>query len=165
MEYVASHNNTKMLQGLPNFSFHEGDISSRESIVGCLNKYKIDAIIHLAANSSVDASFKDPVLFARTNIEGTQIILESAKECGVKKFIYMSSYEAYGRAKPGPNGHIETSALSPVNPYGAGKAAAEMLVMSFGNRDYFDTIIVRSNNVYGPVQYPESTFAILPCFK
>ena len=74
----------------------------------------------------------------------------------------MSSYEAYGATKAGPEGHVETSALSPVNPYGAGKAAAEMLVTAFGNTNAFQTVIVRSNNVYGPNQFPESMWQSSP---
>lgn len=145
-----------MLDDQANFSFFQGDISSPEDITGCLRKHDIDTIIHLAANSSVDASLKDPYSFARTNIHGTQILLENAKTCGVRTFVHMSSYEAYGATKPGPNGHVETEALSPVNPYGAGKAASEMLVTSFGHSNSLQTIIVRANNIYGPNQYPES---------
>lgn len=145
-----------MLEGRPNFSFFQGDITSPDDIARCLRKHDIDTIIHLAANSSVDASFTSPFAFASTNIHGTQVLLESAKSCGVKRFIHMSSYEAYGATKAGPSGHVETSALSPVNPYGAGKAAAEMLVTAFGNTHELETIIVRSNNVYGPNQFPES---------
>lgn len=161
LEYGASLNNSKMLNKQSNFSFFQGDISSKEDIVSCLRKHDIDTIIHLAANSSVDASLNDPFSFSRVNIIGTQILLESAKLCGCKKFIFMSSYEAYGKAKPGDKGQIETNALSPVNNYGAGKAAAEMLVTSFGNCNHFQTIIVRSNNIYGPNQYPESTLYFL----
>ena len=68
----------------------------------------------------------------------------------------MSSYEAYGATKAGPNGHQESEALSPMNPYGAGKAAAEMLVNAFGNSSTLNTMIVRANNIYGPNQFPDS---------
>ena len=68
----------------------------------------------------------------------------------------MSSYEAYGASKAGPEGHKEEEALSPMNPYGAGKAAAEMLVNAFGSSSSLQTIIVRANNIYGPNQFSDS---------
>ncbi len=105
------------------------------------------------------ASFDNPYAFADTNIHGTQVLLESAKAHGVKKFIHMSSYEAYGATKPTTSGYVEDSALSPVNPYGAGKAAAEMLVTA---SNQLQTIIVRSNNIYGRNQYPESKLRSRP---
>lgn len=145
-----------MLNGHPNFSFVEGDITRPEHIEACLRKYKIDTIIHLAALTNVDNSLKNPFGFTASNIHGTQVVLEVAKTCGVKKFIQMSSFEAYGASQPGPNGHHENEPLSPKNPYGAGKAAAEMLVHAFGNSTPMRTIIVRSTNIYGPNQFPDS---------
>ena len=149
-----------MLNSRPNFSFHEGDITSPDDIISCLHQHNIDTIIHLAALSNVDFSLKDPASFAATNIVGTQILLDCAKACGVKKFLQMSSYEAYGATKPGPNGYCETDALLPKNPYGGGKAAAEMLVTAFGHCNTLDTIIVRANNIYGPNQFPDSACSL-----
>lgn len=145
-----------MLDDRANFSFFEGDIISPDDVTKCLREHQIDTVIHLAAQSNVDASFKNPYSFAATNIHGTQVLLECAKSCGVKKFIQMSSYEAYGASKAGPDGHREEDPLSPMNPYGAGKAAAEMLVTAFGNSSPLETIIVRANNIYGPNQFPDS---------
>ena len=127
-----------------------------DDVKACLEEHNIDAIIHLAAQTNVDASIKNPLLFATTNIEGTQVILECAKSSGVKKFIQMSSFEAYGATKPGTNGHREDEVLSPMNPYGAGKAAAEMLVIAAGHSSSLEVMIVRANNVYGPRQFPDS---------
>ena len=151
-----------MLNDHANFAFFEGDITSPDDVMKCLREHHIDTIIHLAAQSSVDASFKNPYSFATTNIHGTQVLLECAKSCGVRKFVQMSSYEAYGASKPGPNGHREQDPLSPMNPYGAGKAAAEMLVTAFGNSSQLETIIVRANNIYGPNQFPDSIFHLPP---
>lgn len=145
-----------MLQGLPNFSFYKGDITSPEDIASCLREHEVDTIIHLAAQSNVDSSFKNPYGFTETNIHGTQVVLEVAKSNNVKKFFQMSSYEAYGATKAGAEGHKEEDPLSPMNPYGAGKAAAEMLVNAFGNSSPLQTIIIRANNIYGPNQFPDS---------
>ena len=156
LEYGASVNNTRMLKTQSNFTFVEGDITSPEEVSACLSKYQIDTVIHLAAQSNVDASFKSPFAFATTNIQGTQVMLECARSCGVKKFIQMSSYEAYGATKPTGEGHREDEPLSPMNPYGAGKAAAEMLVMAVGQSSSMETAIIRANNIYGPNQFPDS---------
>lgn len=115
-----------MLNAHPNFTFVEGDITNPDDIKTCIEKHQIDTIIHLAAQSNVDASFQSPMAFAATNIQGTLVMLESAKLCGVKKFVQMSSYGTYGATKPGSKGHREDEALAPMNPYGAGKAAAEI---------------------------------------
>ena len=127
-----------------------------DDITSCLQLHNIDTIIHLAAQSNVDASLKNPASFAATNIVGTQVMLECAKACNVRKFVQMSSYEVYGATKCGNDGHGEDEALIPMNPYGGGKAAAEMLVTAFGHCNTLETLIVRTNNIYGPNQYPDS---------
>ncbi|KAG7002089.1 dTDP-4-amino-4,6-dideoxygalactose transaminase [Physcia stellaris] len=161
LDYGASLNNTRMLNSQPNFTFYEGDIMSPDDITRCLQLHSIDTIIHLAAQSNVDASLKSPASFAATNIVGTQVMLECAKACNVRKFVQMSSYEVYGATKCGSEGHDEDEALVPMNPYGAGKAAAEMLVTAFGHCNALETLIVRTNNIYGPNQYPDK---IIPKF-
>ncbi|KAL9126724.1 MAG: hypothetical protein Q9217_004269 [Psora testacea] len=161
LDYGASLNNTRMLSTRPNFAFVEGDITSQDDITTCIKKHDIDTIIHLAAQFNVDASFKSPYAFSATNIQGTQVMLECAKICEVRKFIQMSSYEAYGATRSGADGHREEDALAPMNPYGAGKAAAEMLVTAFGHSNALETIIVRANNIYGPNQFPDK---IIPKF-
>lgn len=87
---------------------------------------------------------------------GTHVVLENAHKHGVKRFIHMSSAEVYGAATPGPNGFHESAILSPLNPYGASKAASELLVKLYGNKGGMITNIVRSSNVYGPKQFPDS---------
>ena len=148
--------NTETLNKRPNFSFFEGSITSSEDITSCLHKHKVDTIIHLAAQSSVQASLQDSASVTTTNIVGTQVLLECAKTCGVRRVVLMSSYEVYGATKVGPDGHHEDDALSPLNPYGGSKAAAEMLVTAFGHCNPLETIIVRSGNIYGPHQFPDS---------
>jgi len=145
-----------MLHNYPNFTFVGGDITSPQDIGSCIRKHEIDTVIHLAALSSVENSLKNPFGFTETNIHGTQVVLEVANSNNVKKFIQMSSFEAYGATKPGADGHKEDEPLSPNNSYGAGKAAAEMIVNAFNNSTPLQTIIVRANNIYGPNQFPDS---------
>ena len=165
LEYGASSNNIRTLNPRLNFTFVKGDILNPHDVKSCLEEYQIDAIIHLAAQTNVDASLKNPFAFASTNIEGTQVILECAKQCGVKKFIQMSSFEAYGATKPGVNGHREDESLAPMNPYGAGKAAAEMLVIAAGHSCPLEVMVVRANNIYGPKQFPDSEATPCPSIK
>lgn len=148
-----------MLTSEPNFTFVEGDIMSTADVSECIHRYQIDTIIHLAAQTNVDASFNNPLAFAAANIQGTQIMLGAAQSCGVKRFIQMSSGEVYGSTKPYLDGHREDECLAPMNPYGAGKAAAEMLVIAAANSSELQVNIVRASNMYGPNQFPDSEYS------
>ena len=122
----------------------------------CLQRHNIDTIFHFAAQSHVDLSFGNSYAFTHTNVYGTHVLLESAKKVGIKKFIHISTDEVYGEVRDDADDLLETSILAPTNPYAASKAAAEMLVHSYQKSFKLPVIIVRSNNVYGPHQYPES---------
>ena len=122
----------------------------------CLERYNIDTIFHFAAQSHVDLSFGNSYGFTHTNVYGTHVLLEGAKKVGIKRFIHISTDEVYGEVKDEDDDLLETSILAPTNPYAASKAAAEMLVHSYMKSFKLPVIIVRSNNVYGPHQYPES---------
>jgi dTDP-glucose 4,6-dehydratase len=113
-------------------------------------------VFHFAAQSHVDLSFGNSYGFTHTNVYGTHVLLESAKKVGIKRFIHVSTDEVYGEVKDDDDDLLETSILAPTNPYAASKAAAEMLVHSYQKSFKLPAIIVRSNNVYGPHQYPES---------
>jgi dTDP-glucose 4,6-dehydratase len=91
----------------------------------------------------------------RIDVFGTHVLLEAAKEHGIKLFIHVSTDEVYGEVAPDAADLLETAILAPTNPYAASKAAAEMLVNSYYKSFKLPVIIVRSNNVYGPHQFPE----------
>lgn len=156
LDYAATTLNLQALESNENFHFFRGDITSEEDVSACLSKYKVDTIWHFAAVTHVDNSFGDPYGFAHANIHGCHVLLECSKKLGVRRFLHMSSYEAYGSTEPGPQGHIESERLSPVNPYAASKACGETLVAAYGRSSEIKTYIIRSQNVYGPNQYPES---------
>ncbi|KAF4949929.1 hypothetical protein FGADI_8530 [Fusarium gaditjirri] len=137
----------------------EGFIPSE--VLDCLGRYNIDTVFHFAAQSHVDLSFGNSYSFTETNVYGTHVLLESAKTVGIKWFIHISTDEVYGEVAHGDDDLPEASILSPTNPYAASKAAAEMLVNSYQKSFKLPVIIVRSNNVYGPHQYPEK---IIPKF-
>ena len=158
LDYCSSLNNTAILADRPNFSFYKGDITHPKDVVDCMERHNIDTVLHFAAQSHVDLSFGNSYGFTHTNVYGTHVLLESAKEVGIRRFIHISTDEVYGEVKDDDDELEESSILAPTNPYAASKAAAEMLVHSYQKSFKLPVIIVRSNNVYGPHQYPESKF-------
>ncbi|KAK4172232.1 putative rhamnose biosynthetic enzyme [Triangularia setosa] len=163
LDYCSSLNNTRVLNDRRNFTFHQGDITNPSEVLGCLERYSIDTIFHFAAQSHVDLSFGNSYGFTHTNVYGTHVLLESAKKVGIKRFIHISTDEVYGEVKDDDDDLLETSILAPTNPYAASKAAAEMLVHSYQKSFKLPVIIVRSNNVYGPHQYPEKIIPKFAC--
>ncbi|KAH7230281.1 hypothetical protein B0J15DRAFT_506414 [Fusarium solani] len=161
LDYCASLNNTRALNEKRNFSFYQGDITNPVEVVDCLERYNIDTIFHFAAQSHVDLSFGNSYGFTHTNVYGTHVLLESAKKVGIKRLIHISTDEVYGEVNDDDDDLLEASILAPTNPYAASKAAAEMLVNSYQRSFKLPVIIVRSNNVYGPHQFPEK---IIPKF-
>lgn len=125
-----------------------------------LRKEKIDTVMHFAAQTHVDNSFGNSFTFTESNIMGTHVLLEAAKEAKVKLFIHVSTDEVYGEGSSGEASH-EGSMLEPTNPYAATKAGAEHLVKAYHRSFGMPIIITRGNNVYGPHQYPEK---IIPKF-
>lgn len=148
-----------MLEGRHNFTFFRGDITNSDEVMRCLKLHDIDTIFHFAAQSHVDLSFGNSYGFTRTNVYGTHVLLENAKERGIRRFIHISTDEVYGETDG--EDLCERSILAPTNPYAASKAAAEMLVHAYYKSFKLPIIMVRSNNVYGPHQFPESEWSSL----
>ncbi|KAK1756072.1 hypothetical protein QBC47DRAFT_359794 [Echria macrotheca] len=163
LDYCSSLNNTRVLNDKRNFTFYQGDITNPSEVVDCLERHNVDTIFHFAAQSHVDLSFGNSYGFTHTNVYGTHVLLESAKKVGIKRFIHISTDEVYGEVKDDDDDLLETSILAPTNPYAASKAAAEMLVHSYQKSFKLPAIIVRSNNVYGPHQYPEKIIPKFTC--
>ncbi|KAI8913021.1 dTDP-glucose 4,6-dehydratase [Powellomyces hirtus] len=161
LDYCASTNNVKYVQNKPNYSFIKGDICVKDMVNFVLHEKKIDTILHFAAQTHVDNSFGNSAEFTINNVMGTHVLLEAARVNNIKKFIHISTDEVYGEVEHGGNELTEESLLAPTNPYSATKAAAEMMVGAYQKSFGLPTIITRSNNVYGPYQYPEK---IIPKF-
>ncbi|KAJ5743599.1 hypothetical protein N7533_008469 [Penicillium manginii] len=165
LEYCASFKNFSQVEHLPNFHFIKGDISDQQHVERILKDYHVDAIIHLAAESHVDHSFKDPLAFTAINILGTHCLLETCRKYdSIKRFVYVSTDEVYGPNETELFPFTEEHPLKPTNPYAATKAAAEMIIHSYRKSFQMPTIVTRCNNVFGPYQYPEkliSKFIIL----
>ena len=119
----------------------------------------IDCVIHLAAESHVDNSIGNSLIFSMSNTYGTHVLLEASRLNNVKRFIHVSTDEVYGDIEKGS--FKEDSILNPNNPYSASKAGGEMIARSYYKTYKLPVIIVRGNNVFGPFQYPEK---IIPKF-
>ena len=159
IDYCATLNNTHCLDSSHNFKFVYGDVTNIKDVMRCIKENTIDTIFHFAAQSHVDLSFGNSFEFTKTNVEGTHIMLESAVKNHVKRFIHISTDEVNGEHEGADL--TENSLLKPTNPYAASKAAAEMYVNAYSMSFKLPVVIVRSNNVYGPHQYPEK---IIPKF-
>lgn len=157
LTYCGNPENLSGIDTYPNYQFVQGDICN-ETTVDSLMK-NADAVIHFAAESHVDNSIKDPLIFTKTNVLGTHVLLESAKKHGLKKFLHISTDEVYGSIKEGS--FKETDPLSPSSPYSSSKAAAELIARSFHHTFGLPLLVVRLSNTFGPRQYPEK---LVPLF-
>ncbi|KAL5033041.1 hypothetical protein RTP6_001060 [Batrachochytrium dendrobatidis] len=172
LDYCASLKSLQEVVDYPNYSFIKGDVCSAEFINYLLSEKKIDVILHLAAQSHVDNSFGDSLEFTRNNVYGTHVLLEAARAHKIRRFVHVSTDEVYGEVDHQEPDMNETSILAPSNPYAATKAAAECLVMAYYKSFKLPIIITRSNNIFGPFQYPEkiipkficSILKNLPCY-
>ncbi len=159
MYYCASENNVKEeIRNNNRYKLIKGNLCSYDLVRHIINDYKIDYIIHFAAQSHVQNSFEDSLQYTKDNIEGTHTLLEVCRKYkNIKKFIHVSTDEVYGESmiEEDENKKTENSILCPTNPYAATKAGAELIAQSYYHSFKMPIIITRGNNVYGPNQYPE----------
>ncbi len=144
----------------PNYLFVKGDIADNKLVDKIVSDNKIDVIINFAAESHVDRSITNPDIFVKTNVLGTQNLLEVAKKYKIEKFFQISTDEVYGSL--GKTGFFtEKTPLSPNSPYSASKASADLLVMAYHHTFGLNVNITRCSNNYGPYQFPEK---LIPLF-
>mmetsp|Transcript_73336 Transcript_73336/g.237174 ORF Transcript_73336/g.237174 Transcript_73336/m.237174 type:complete len:404 (+) Transcript_73336:62-1273(+) len=159
ISYCSDERNvTVPLANSPNFRFVKADICDYDLMLKLMQEEKIDTVMHLAAQSHVDLSFKEggPQQFALDNVQGTASLLEAARKLGVKRFVHCSTDEVYGEGSFGNRVIFdEDTSLNPNNPYSASKAGADLLAQSFYKSFKFPIVITRGNNVYGPHQFYE----------
>ena len=119
-----------------------------------------DAIVHFAAESHVDRSIHGPEVFVQTNVLGTQVLLEAARQAKVGRFVHVSTDEVYGSL--GPTGLFsESTPIAPNSPYSASKAGSDLLAAAYHHTYGMDALITRCSNNYGPYQYPEKLIPLL----
>lgn len=137
------------------YQFIRGDISDRDAVMGALAE-DTEAIINFAAESHVDRSITSAAEFLRTNIIGTQVLLDAARERGVRRFVQVSTDEVMGSLPEDDQAFFtESSPFAPNSPYAASKAAAEHMVRAAHHTFGLNTVITRCGNNYGPRQFPE----------
>ena len=165
LTYAGNLENLKDIQFYKNYTFLKGDISDQQFISSIFKKYKFDSVIHLAAESHVDRSISEPLLFAKTNILGTMILLNAFKDLwhdnfDGKLFYHISTDEVYGSL--GLSGlFTETTAYDPNSPYSASKASADHFVRAYGETYAIPYVITNCSNNYGENQFPEK---LIPLF-
>jgi dTDP-glucose 4,6-dehydratase len=144
----------------PRHVFVRGDIANAELVEHLLRAHRIDAVLNLAAESHVDRSILGPGIFVETNVAGTQVLLETARQAGLRRFVQVSTDEVYGSL--GAQGRFtETSPLQPSSPYSASKTAADLLALSYQHTFKLDVVVTRCSNNYGPYQFPEKLIPLM----
>ena len=166
LTYAGNLANLKDVDQAENYKFVKADICDYESMLEVFREYSIDGVIHLAAESHVDRSIKDPFTFAQTNVMGTLSLLQAARESwsgdwADKLFYHVSTDEVYGALEFDDSLFTETTSYDPHSPYSASKASSDHFV-----RAYYDTygmpiVISNCSNNYGPYQFPEK---LIPLF-
>ena len=188
LTYAGNLANLKDVEQAPNYRFERCDICDYDAVRAIFRKYDIDGVIHLAAESHVDRSIKDPFTFARTNVMGTLTLLQSAREhwngaWDGKLFYHISTDEVYGALElTHPEGieppfsttassteHLaygadffyETTKYNPHSPYSASKASSDHFVRAYHDTYGMPTLVTNCSNNYGPYQFPEK---LIPLF-
>lgn len=191
LTYAGNLANLKDIEDKPNYTFVKADIADIEAMRRVIRENKIDGIIHLAAESHVDRSIKDPFTFARTNVMGTLSLLEAAREYWEeqpegykgKLFYHISTDEVYGALElTNPEGiespfttkassdhhhaygsefFLETTKYNPHSPYSASKASSDHFVRAYHDTYGMPTLVTNCSNNYGPYQFPEK---LIPLF-
>ena len=160
LTYAGNAESLADLRDDPKHLLVRGDIANAELVEHLLRLHKIDAVLNLAAESHVDRSILGPGIFVETNVSGTQVLLECARQAGVKRFVQIGTDEVYGSL--GATGKFtEQSPLKPSSPYSASKTAADLLVLAYGHTFKMDVVVTRCSNNYGPYQFPEKLIPLM----
>jgi dTDP-glucose 4,6-dehydratase len=160
LTYAGNLENLAALEGDPKHVFVQGDICNRELVDHVIRTHRVDAIMHLAAESHVDRSILGPEAFIKTNILGTQVLLEAARHAKLSRFLMVSTDEVYGSL--GPTGFFtETTPLAASSPYSASKASADLITLAYEHTFGLDVVVTRCSNNYGPFQFPEKLIPLM----
>ncbi|MGE0430625.1 MAG: dTDP-glucose 4,6-dehydratase [Planctomycetota bacterium] len=143
------------------YAFVRGDVASADDVQRVLSAEQPALIAHLAAESHVDRSIVDASAFLRTNVLGTQVLLDAARAAGVPRMLQVSTDEVYGTLAPDDPPFSETTPLAPNSPYAASKASADLLCRAAFHTHRQDVVITRCSNNYGPLQFPEKLIPLM----
>ncbi|MBV7272246.1 dTDP-glucose 4,6-dehydratase [Clostridiaceae bacterium UIB06] len=168
LTYAGNLNNLKNIENLNNYKFIKGDICDAENLSKIFKTYDIEYVVNFAAESHVDRSIEDPSIFVKTNILGTQVLIEIAKKYWKmkngfkegKKYIQISTDEVYGSL--GEDGYFtEKTLIDPHSPYSSSKASADLIVKAYYDTYRMPINITRCSNNYGPYQFPEKLIPLI----
>ncbi|MFI3297422.1 MAG: GDP-mannose 4,6-dehydratase, partial [bacterium] len=166
LTYAGNMANLKDIENAENYTFVKADICDFDQMVELFDKYSVDGVIHLAAESHVDRSIKDPFTFAQTNVMGTLSLLQAAKnqwngDYTNKRFYHISTDEVYGALAFDGTFFTEETSYDPHSPYSASKASSDHFVRAFADTYGMPTVVTNCSNNYGPYQFPEK---LIPLF-
>lgn len=169
LTYAGNLANLADVADKPNYLFLKADICDLNTVIDAMCKYQVDGIIHLAAESHVDRSIKDPFTFAQTNVLGTLSLLQAARTVWSetpsgyegKRFYHISTDEVYGALAFDGSLFHETTKYNPHSPYSASKASSDHFVRAFHDTYGLPAIVTNCSNNYGPYQFPEK---LIPLF-
>lgn len=169
LTYAGNLENLTDVAKESNYRFERADITDMQAMEEIMSRHEIDGIIHLAAESHVDRSIRDPFIFARTNVMGTLNLLETAHRIwsetpegfNGKRFYHISTDEVYGALEMGSGMFTETTRYAPHSPYSASKASSDHFVRSYHDTYGLPSIVTNCSNNYGPNQFPEK---LIPLF-
>ena len=163
LTYAGNINTLKTAMTNPNFSFVKGDITDEQTVNSLFENEKPDIVVNFAAESHVDRSIIDPSIFLKTNIIGTQILMEACKKYGITRFHQVSTDEVYGDLPlDRPDLFFtETTPIHTSSPYSASKASADLLVQAYARTFKLPISITRCSNNYGPYHFPEKLIPLM----
>jgi dTDP-glucose 4,6-dehydratase len=160
LTYAGNLENLKDSEASPNYVFEKGDITNSELVNYLFSKYEIKYVINFAAESHVDRSILGSEIFFRTNVIGTNVLLEASRRYNVEKFLQVSTDEVYGSL--GPTGlFTESTPVAPNSPYSSSKTSADLMALSFYHTFGLPVVITRCSNNYGPLQFPEKLIPLM----
>lgn len=156
LTYAGDLTKHREIENDKNYSFVHIDIADRQAVSELFEQVDFDYVVHFAAESHVDRSITDPEIFIRTNVLGTQVLLDAAKRAKIKKFVHVSTDEVYGELSFDPATFFtEKTPLQPNSPYSASKASSDLLVRAYYETYGLPVNITRCSNNYGPYHFPE----------
>ena len=161
LTYCGNLRNLESLRGDRGFRFVKGNICDADLVGKLLLEEQIDAIVHFAAESHVDRSIDGPAEFIQTNVVGTTVLLEAARNAEVERFVHVSTDEVYGSLGPTDPAFTETTPLAPRSPYAASKAASDHLALAYAHTYGLPVVVTRCSNNYGPYQFPEKLVPLM----
>lgn len=166
LTYAGNLENLRDIEQKDNYTFVKGDITDYNHVYQTLMDYQINGIIHLAAESHVDRSISDPLIFVKTNLLGTATLLQAAKRCWEKdwsdhRFYHISTDEVFGSLPIGEGFFTETTAYDPRSPYSASKAGSDHLVRAFFHTYGMPCVVSNCSNNYGPNHFPEKLIPLM----